>query len=183
MALVIPERTLCAISGRIITDTDRVLCFPPFPCGFDDPECICSDACVLRDEFEKWEFRDRVVRMVREFWVQWYHASKAFTVVFENEHFLFVRGKVEPKMRVFFLRYAFVIDIPLAEWQEFRAELHSVADMVHLPYSTINLSFRRIDDKMQVCIDAAGTGSDCIEMSSLEWSGLKHILSEPSVLA
>jgi hypothetical protein len=178
MALVIPGRTPCAISGRIITDADKAVCFPPFPCDFDDPVYVCSDACVLRGEFEKWKFRDRVVRAVGEFWVQWYHASKAFTVVFENEHFLFVRGEVEPKMRILFLRHAFVIDTPSAEWQEFCAELLSIADMVRLSYSTMTLTFCRIDGKMQVCIDIAGTGGDCIKISSLEWSDFQHILSE-----
>lgn len=178
MAIVISGKTPCAISGRIITGKSSVLCFPPFSTTPDDPVTICSDACVLRDEFEKWEYRDNVIELTKEFWIQQYHASETFIVVYEDDEYLFAKGKIEAKIRILLLKHAIVIDIPQAIWQNFRGQLLDMQDVVNIsPYSTIALSFNKRMDKIEIRIDIQGNGWDCIELSLLEWSHFQSILT------
>lgn len=178
MALVIPGKTPCAISGRIIAGNDRVLCFPPFSTTPDDPAVMCSDACVLTDEFEKWEFRDHVIALVKTFWIQQYHTSESFTVVYRDDEFLFAKGKIEAKIRILFLNYAFVIDIPWTAWRDFRTQLLNMQDAVSVsPYSTVALSFIKKTDKVEIRIDTQGGGWDCIELSLSKWSRFQSILA------
>ncbi|RLC69599.1 MAG: hypothetical protein DRI81_20255 [Chloroflexi bacterium] len=178
MAIVILGKTPCAISGRIVSKTDKVLCLPPFPATLNDPAAVCSDACILRDEFEKWEFRDNVVRLVKEFWVQQHNTSEAFTVLHEDNEYLMAKGEVEAKTRILFLKHAFVIDIPQEIWQDFRGQLLGIEDAVSIcPYSTIALSFNKRVDKMEICIEFQGGGKDCIELSRPEWSRFQSVLT------
>jgi hypothetical protein len=177
MALVISGKTICAISGRVITSKNKVVCLPPFPTHPDDPTTTCSDACVLRDEFEGWRFRNDVIELVAKTWLQQYHASEAFEVVYEDDEYLFVIGKAEQKLRILFLKYAFVIDVPLPIWRDFCTSLLSMQDAVTVfLYSTIVLKATKKLDKVEIRIDVKGSGWDCIELSMSEWSRFEEIL-------
>ena len=67
MPIVFKGQTTCAISGKSIEGKD-VIRFPSFVGDPHDPAFVCSDACVIRSEFEKWELKGHATEKLREFW-------------------------------------------------------------------------------------------------------------------
>jgi hypothetical protein len=62
MPIIFSDQELyCAISGKPIHKDDYALAIPAFPIHPEDPDSLFSDNIALRDEFEKWELRDRII--------------------------------------------------------------------------------------------------------------------------
>ncbi|MCP4527455.1 MAG: hypothetical protein GY833_16300 [Aestuariibacter sp.] len=182
MALVILGETTCAISGKIISGKENFLCFPQFLCDPNDPAIVCQDACVLREEFDKWELGDHVTRRVKEFWSLDYRLREArgtSTVVFESNDYLVVKSKVEEKVRILFLQHVFVIDVPKVTWQKFCKVLRSESNLIRFsPYSLkTKLIFSKRAEGVKICLHTQHIGKDCIQLSPSEWSRFQSILA------
>ncbi len=178
MALVILGKTPCAISGKIITGEDNFLCFPPFPHEPHDPTAVCDDACVLRDEFEKWEFRSDTIKKMKEFWSLDYHSRETFTVVFEDDDYLLVRSKAEHKAQFLFLQHMFLMDIPRTAWRTFCTMLLNDIEVAEFsPYSNTTLCFRKETHKTEICFHSQTGWRDRIKLSQSEWSHFLSILA------
>ncbi len=178
MPLMIMGKTPCAISGKIISKEDKFLCFPQFLCDPLDPAIVCQDACVLRDEFEKWEFRENVIRRVKSFWSLDYRLREAFTVVFEDENYLLVKSKVEDKAEILFFQHIFVIDVPKAKWREFCKEVLSDSDVVRIsPYCNTTFIFTREAEGVQICVYTQQRNHDCVKVPYSEWSDFQAMLA------
>jgi len=74
---------------------------------------------VLREEFEKWGFRNEVQRRFAELVKSEFLTSEFFVVAFVNEEFLIARSLVEENVRVFFLKEIFAFSIPKSAWTNF----------------------------------------------------------------
>jgi len=118
MALIY-ENVTCPISKKKITTEDSIIAFPPFECTPDEPFFICYEAVVLREEFEKWEFRNEVQRRFAELVKSSFLTSKYFVVAFVSEEFLIAGSLVEENIRVFFLQEILELFIPKNVWANF----------------------------------------------------------------
>ncbi len=184
MPMVIRGKTTCAISGKIVDVKEKIIGFPTFIGDPRDPAFVCSEACVLRDEFEKWDLKDHVIKKLREFWSLSYRMkTEVWTVIFEDSNYLFVKSEVEDKVRILFHQHVFTIDVPKAIWHEFCKRLLSDWDVVSIsPYSNRTLLFRKRAEKVEISSRYREGWRDCINLSWPEWSHFKSILAANEAL-
>ena len=123
----------CAISGKDIGLNDNVVTFPYFGAYPSDFELISSENIALRSEFEGWYLKNRVVKMVRDFWIHGHHDTAYFSTLAEDENILIVKSKVEDNIRLFFLRYVFYGWFTEAAWKRLK-------DLVTVEEGSITIS-------------------------------------------
>lgn len=161
----------CGISQRIIQKGDRCFWLPTFPCDPQDPLSKYSGACVLRDEFEKWELREELVRKIRETREQALSDSKslkACPILFHDNTYLIIKARGSKKIEIIFWQHLFALDIPQGEWRNFYSQMLSLVDEIALDPNAI----KEQEEKVKISGNAWGAG-DCIELSLQEW---KHLL-------
>jgi hypothetical protein len=66
MAIIIREKTLCSLCGKVLHHEQKVVSFPPFVHNERDPLLLFHDAAFHEDCFSKHHFADRVLRRVTE---------------------------------------------------------------------------------------------------------------------
>ncbi len=167
----------CAISGKDIGTNDNVVTFPYFDAYPSDFKFISSENITLRSEFEGWYLKNRVVKMVRDFWIQ-QHRSKYFSILAEDENILIVKSKVEDNIRLFFLKYVFYGWFTEAAWKRLK-------DLATIEEGSIKISEKA---SFSWTVDSA-KGSvllqrqiievekDAIVIPITEWRDLQELLS------
>ena len=166
----------CAISGKDIGPNDNVVDFPYFDTYPRDFKFISSENTALRSEFEGWYLRNKVVKMVRDFWIQQFHRSKYFSILAEDENILIVKSKVEDNIRLFFLKYVFYSWFTEAAWKRLK-------DLVTVEKGSIKISEKAnfswdVDvTKGSVLLQKTGESKDAIAIPIIEWRSLQELLS------
>ena len=103
---------------------------------------------------------------------------KAFTVIFEDDLYGFVKSEMESKIRILFNQHAFILDVPGRIWQSFCAELLNDFDQVSVSlYSNITLVLSKRPGKVTLCSYWGEEWRDCIELTMFEWSRFQSILA------
>jgi hypothetical protein len=185
MAILMEGITRCALTNKVLTKEDVFLCFPAFPCTPHEPIYLCYRACALRSAFNAWEFRNDVLERVKDFWSQNYHRSNAFDMLIEDEDFLVVKGNFEAKIRIFFIRHNFAVDIPVSYWVKFYSQLTDdwEGEIVIHPYSKTHIHLQKTRTQVQLCQQIEGFfGRDCIELSLHEWLDFRSMVVQLNAL-
>jgi hypothetical protein len=117
--------TKCAISRQEMDEDDNVVIFPFFESQPGEPEFFLCENIALRSEFEKWHLRDRVIKKVRDFWLQWSQEKIgiAISILAENENFLITKGIYDKGVLLVFLNHVFSVSTPIDAWD-------SLADLI-----------------------------------------------------
>lgn len=123
MPFLLNKNNRCAVSGKLIKHGDRVVAFPVYESHPGEPEYVCSENIALRDEFENWQYKDRVVSKVRMAWVSWYRSSTSYSILWDDDSFLIVKSLLENKLRIFFLNHVFAVEVVKEKWEEFQHKL------------------------------------------------------------
>jgi hypothetical protein len=166
----------CAISGKDIGINDNIVTFPYFDAYPSDFEFISSENIALRSEFEGWYSKNRVVKMVRDFWIREHHDTAYFSILAENENILIVKSKVEDNIRLFFLKYVFYGWFTEAAWKRLK-------DLVTVEKGSIKISEKTsfswdVDvAKGSVTLQKMGREKDAIVTPITEWQNLQELLS------
>lgn len=173
---------ICAISGKEINEQDNIIFFPPFSsCTPQDPEFICYEGHVLREEFEKWSYRESVISKVKETEVFSYLNRKSFKIVIQDDSFLLVKQIYDGGYRLFFHKYSFYTgEINGKIWPSFLKRLISEYGEINLDSST---KFSWEDRLTKVILSRESyvfqrVLRDRIEIPKTEWNYFRELLSK-----
>ncbi len=167
----------CAISGKAIGDDENFVSFPFFDAAPDDPEFICCENIALRSKFEEWYLKDRVIKKVRDFWIERAHGNKHFSILAENENVLISKSKVEDSIRLFFLKYVFYVWFTETVWKSFK-------DLVTAEKNTITISGKTFfswdvdaENGSVLLQKTGGDEKDAIIIPITEWQNFQELVS------
>ena len=178
MAIFNKGKTKCAISQRIIDEDDYFICFPPFNFEIGSKTALCYDACALREAFEAWEHRTDTVKVVNEYWVDYYYKSTAFDVLYKDSNLLIVRGIFEEKIRIMFLEHILLFDVSLIKWPEFILSLKGNYELqVFEPFPNTLFSLIRQEGLFQIHLSWKSLKHhDLIKLTYTEWSHFYSVI-------
>ena len=169
--------TRCAISRKDLKESDDVVSFPFFESQPNDPEFICCEDIALRSEFEKWYLRDKVIKKVRDLWVEQCHERSFILILAENENYLIIESIFEKGITLFFLNHVFRVDFTDAIWKRFgglilATEQGNISTMV-------NHSLNWVVDTANgtVSLQIRNARKDSIVIPIAEWLNLQELLS------
>lgn len=177
MPLILDKDVRCSISGKPISRQDHAIGFPMFESSPDEPEFVCAENIVLRNEFEKWAFKDRVVEKVRRFCVNSHRNSKFFRVVAEDEFFLVVKSLIEDKVSLFFLKHVFALEMNKGTWKDLCRKVTNSESGNLLLDPNLLFSWERAHDRYTLSLMNRNGWPDTVEISAMEWTKLKLLLS------
>lgn len=169
--------TNCAISGKEMKISDDVVIFPYFDSQPGEPEFICCESAALRNEFERWYLKDKVIQKVRDFWVQRTHEKRFLLILAENENFLIVTSTIEKGVSLFFLNHVFSIDFTIDAWERF-VDLMRTAEKGDINTIEKNsLYWDAATKKGSAFLQIRATRKDSITIRINEWLNLQELLS------
>lgn len=173
---------ICAISGKEITEQDNVIFFPPFSfCTPQDPEFICYEGHVLREEFEKWVYRESVINKVKETEVVGYLNRQSFKIIIQDENFLLVKQIYNGGYRLFFHKYSFyTAEIKNEIWPSLFSRLVSEYGEIDLNFRT-KFSWEDCLTKVILSKESYEFGRvlrDRVEIPKTEWNCFRETLSK-----
>lgn len=177
------QKLYCSISGREIRESDYVVVIPAFEVDPKDPDSVFSDNIALRDEFEKWDLRDRIIARSQKQWVQWYRDSSSYKILVDNENFLIIGSLIEDRITLTFLKHIFGIATSLELWGDFCKQVvfdkgeFWINKTVHISWEVVELSFSVI-----LTSEIEYGSRDRIKVHMREWNQLKEYLSRDSVM-
>ena len=164
----------CAISGKEVQEGDNFFGLPAFPCGPQDPLANYCEACVLRDEFEKWELREVLVQKVKEFWGQWLSTSEFSSSIFHDDIYLIVKNRADNSVRIHFIQHLFLIHVQRKDWKEFYGQMMGPVNEISIGHYTI-YTIRKKEEKVEIS-ETYKYGQDRIEVTLEEWEHLQDAL-------
>jgi hypothetical protein len=178
------QKLYCAISGREIHQNDYVVVIPAFDVDPKDPDSIFSDNVALRDEFEKWDLKDRIIARSQKRWVQWYRDSASYKILIDAENFLIMKSLIEDRITLTFLKHVFGIATSLALWEELCKQIIVFDKSEFRVSKTMRISWEVGESLSSVIlISEIEDGSrDRIKVPVLEWKQLKEYLSRDSII-
>lgn len=176
------QELYCAISGKPIHEDDYVVVIPAFPVHPNDPDSFFSDNIALRDEFENWRLKDRIIAKAQAVWLKDYRSSKFYKILVDNEYFFLARSLVEDRVSLTYLKHVFGFGTKLDLWVEL---CHSITNLdkseFHLSQNEI-LTWNTVFPSHVVLIREIKNGSkDRIYVPLAEWAALKEILSQVTI--
>jgi hypothetical protein len=118
MAIIIPGKTVCTLTGRVLQEEDYFVCFPHFISDEDDPLWRYSDSCMLREAFEDWEHRE-------EFLARWADFRRSYVSRFtrrllDSNNYLVNWVVLEKRVVIMFLKHGFTIGFRGRDWSSVR---------------------------------------------------------------
>ncbi|HEU0291249.1 MAG TPA: hypothetical protein VFR47_00835 [Anaerolineales bacterium] len=169
--------TNCVISGKKMNTTDNVVFFPYFDSHPGDPDFVYCESAALRSEFEKWHLRDRIIKKVRDFWIQWSHEKRPISILIENQNFLIVKSEIEKKISLFCLNHVFSVDFTIDAWKRF-VDLMLTSEKSHINTIENDSLFWNVNTTNDnVMLQAIGIRRDSIVMPLTDWLNLQELLS------
>ena len=176
MPFTLSELNHCAISGKPLEQQDFVVVFPVYKSHLGEPEHICSENIALRDEFENWQYRDRVISRVRSAWVEWYRNTKSYSILWDHDSFLVVESLLEDKIRIFFLNHVFAVELIKEQWNEFQQKTLTIREGHILLRSNVSLFWKTYPSYTNLLI-VDKEWRDTIDIPSSEWEHLMRFFS------
>ena len=178
------EQLYCAISGKEIHDDDYVVVIPAFEINPKDPESIFSDNIALRDEFEQWPLKDKIIAKSQKQWIQWYRDSTSYKILVDNENFLIMKSLLEDRVSLTFLKHVFGIATTSALWKNLCLHiLQSDQGEFQVNNNTRIFWDTELTTSHVILILNIENGSkDRIKVPLSEWSSLKDFLSIDSII-
>lgn len=177
MPIVFVEKTRCAISNKIITDSDYVMGFYAFP-YYEPPHplSVCYDNVALRDEFNKWEFREAVTEELSKIWTQRYGKSDAYqTVIFKDDSYIIAKGTIDANVRIWFLKHIFTLTVSKVDWKAFcQTLLDDQKEISFDLHKDSHLLVRKENEGVKIYYDRL---RDRIKLDFLEWHYFLSILA------
>ena len=168
MPFIFMKDDFCQISGRKLHRGDHVVVFPPFKCARQSPEFVYSDGIALRDEFEKWELKTTVTKLVQDFWIDTYRDNKYFPILFEDDYYLIVKSLAERgRVDMFFLKHVLHFSFWANSWPQFCEQMVSLENgvvrlsdisilewKIEYPQVTIEIKYDKIyDDQIIIPVE------------------------------
>lgn len=178
------QQLYCAISGKEIHKNDYVVAIPAFEIDPKDPDAIFSDNIALRDEFEQWPLKDKIIAKSQKRWLQKYRNSTSYKILIDSENFLIMKSLIEDRISLTFLKHVFGIATTIALWQKlcqqfFDSEkgLFQLSENARLTWNMeVPLSF------VTLILDIENGSRDRIKVPLTEWLHLKEFLSLDSII-
>jgi len=176
------QKLYCAISGKVIRNEDYVVLIPAFQVDPEDPDSIFSDNIALRDEFEKWVLKERIIAKAQEPWLQESRSRKSHAVLVDNEYFFITRSLVEERVSLNFMKHVFGIGTSTELWLIFCQQITTLDKNTFQLSPSVTLTWEMVFHSHIILTREIKNGSkDRINISTKEWSLLKEILSDDSV--
>lgn len=172
----------CAISGKLIHKEDYVVVIPAFPIHPEDPDSFFSDNIALRDEFEKWPLKDKIIAKAQEVWLKDHRSRKSQKILVDNEYFLVTKNLKEDRISLTFLNHVFGVGTKTIVWTKLCQQVTTLEknEFVLSPSEKI---FWDTTPSYVVLIREIRNGSrDRIKIPMAEWLSLKEILAREQVM-
>lgn len=177
MPIVFVGKTRCAISNKIITDSDYIMGFHAFP-YYEPPHplSVCYDNVALRDEFNKWEFRKQVTEELSKIWTQRYGKSDAYqTIIFKDDSYIIAKGSIGANVRIWFLKHIFTLTVSKGVWNAFCQTLLDDQKEISFDLDTnSHLLVRKENEGVEIYCEPL---KDRIKLDVPEWHHFLSILA------
>jgi hypothetical protein len=181
----------CPLTGKVLEDTDHMVCFPHFIFDRADPLWRFSESCMLREAFDKWESRGTFLARWKSF-VSEQYSSPHWERLLENNDFLILFGKAERKIRLIFLGHGLTIDMPTIKWCSFQMFLnmfedrHSMEPLLFGDSISVHSGLNGMRIVVTAGLPQAHRRQDRIDLSKNEWNSLLRavdIVADSDVVA
>jgi hypothetical protein len=183
MAVILWGAARCALTDKLLEETDDIVCFPPFATDFDDPLYLYHDSCVLREAFDKCEHREAILARFHEFMRQCYEARPSSHLFLDEDDYMVEWGGMST-IRLIFTNHAFILAVYRSNWRAFRKTFSKAS---RTGISTCRIGNRTVsvqvsEDEIQISQLSRSTDGttlqDRIRVSQREWERLLEILKE-----
>lgn len=175
-------RPLCALTGKMIQDSDYTVWFPYFITDKEDHFWRYNERSILREAFDEWEqkgtFLARWNASVRT------HVVPQVDVLVSLVDYLVWLAESPPTIVLSFLAHGFSLSIPGKRWKVFRDLLLKAPRRpgeFRLP-NNWRISVRAEGDRIRVAWEPPPTFKegrrDRILLDQSEWKALKEVLRE-----
>lgn len=171
MAVLIPGKTVCALTGKLLEKEDYIACFPHFINDASDPLWLYSDNCMLREAFEAWERRDEFLAQ----WADFEHSyvSRFVQRLLDSEDYLIEWVAIEKRVVIIFLKRGFTIGFKGKDWPAVSKAFFNAQQKEAVwdnPDGIVRLNKMVSDVQVEVLPHSPdGFGRDRILVSSTEW--------------
>jgi len=183
MAVILWGVARCALTDKLLEETDDIVCFPPFATDFDDPLYLYHDNCVLREAFDRCEHHEAILARFHEFMRQCCATRPSWHLFLDEDEYMVEWGGMST-IRLVFTNHAFTLDVYQPNWRAFRRAFSQAS---RTGTSTCQIGNRTISiqvgqDEVQISrLDRSTDGTafrDRILISQREWERLLEILKE-----
>ena len=175
-------RPLCALTGKIIQDSDYTVWFPHFITDKEDPFWRYNESSMLREAFDEWEekgtFLARWNESVRT------HVVPQVDVLVDLVDYLVWLVESPPTIVLSFLAHGFSLSIRRKEWRRFEGfllEPHQRFETFCLP-DKCQVSVRTEGDRIRIAWKPQPTlkegRRDRVLLNQSEWESLKETLRD-----
>ena len=174
MAVLIPGKTVCALTGKVLQKEDYIACFPHFINDESDPLWLYSDNCMLREAFEAWEH-------CGEFLTRWadfrrHYVSRFTQRLLDSEHYLIKWVAIEKRIVIIFLKRGFTIGFKGKDWPAVSKVFFNAQQREAIwdnPDGIVRIKKMVSDVQVEVLPHSPdGFGRDRILVSLAEWRSL-----------
>lgn len=176
------QELYCAISGKLIHKDDYVVVIPAFPIHPDDPDSFFSDNIALRDEFENWKLKDKIIAKAQKVWLEDYRNSKFHKILVDNEYFFLNKSLIEDRVGLTFLKRVFGISTNKKLWTNL---CHNITTLDKYEFRLDPgqiLTWDTVFPLYVILVREIENGSrDRVYIPMTEWTALKEILSQDTI--
>ena len=179
-------KTRCPLTGKILEQTDFIVCFPHFIFDNTDPLWRYSESCMLREAFNTWGKKKDFLERWKTFECQRYSLPH-WKRLLQDDNFLIVLGQTDRKVRLIFFQHGLVLDIPVTQWTFFLKFLETLnAQRVGTPHlfkDSLIVQFEQDGNflKISVYLQDGAARQDRINLSQPEWTSFLNAVQTATV--
>jgi hypothetical protein len=175
-------RPLCALTGKLIQDSDYTVWFPYFITDEEDPFWRYNESSMLRGAFDKWDQKDAFLE-------RWHesirtHVLPRVDVIVSLADYLVWVAPTPPTVILSFLNHGFGLSIPRQEWKRFEGfllEPRQHSKTFCLP-DKWQVSVRTKGDRIRIAWEPHPTlkegRRDRVLLNQSEWESLKKVVRD-----
>lgn len=168
---ILQNGVTCPISGKQINEGDYYMRFPAFIYEDGDPEAICCEAPVIREEFETWRYKERAIKRVKQFYskVAQTYSEHEHTLELDNEFYISENYAIST-ITIVLLNHVFLIHLQKSGLQKLGSHVFEVVNELYVKtFMDGTLHIKRAADSMKLC-QSDNYWKDCIILPTTEWT-------------